>query len=266
MIISNEHKFVFVHIPKCAGSSVRKQLESIDGIDSSFAGIVDHPVLGQIDLTHLPLSVLRDHFFDTFKKIQHYQSFAVLRDPYERFPSSMFQRLRMYGTKPVEVMNRREFSAAVDRTIEILCGKRANELLPYDLIHFQKQRTFVYVDNTQFTQTLVPLGDVRLLFKQLGEIVHAPFEEQLTREKFHENKSESFESDIAARVAAHLLPLYNDAVKKRMPAGLRTMLRQRFLVDLSTKFEDVLKSNHVRQFVGEYYFDDIELFERVNAK
>lgn len=265
MIISDKYKFVFVHIPKCGGSSIRKRLESIDGIDSSFYGISDHPELGKIDLTHLPLSILQKHFVEAFDKIKRYESFAVLRDPFQRFPSSVIQRLRLYGATPVEVLSGRDIAAAVDEIIEFLSDSRSTEILPHDFSHFHRQRGFVFNDGVQIVRELFPLSDISTVFARLAELVDAPVHNETAMARTHENKSESFVSDLSARVAARLLPFYTDSVKRRLPTGLRRMLRQRFLVDLASKYEDVFTSNHVMEFVGDYYCEDIELFEHVSV-
>ena len=59
MIIDDQNKFVFVHIPKCAGSSIRSKLDVFD----TTGGFLRPPVqevdgVGLLDLAHLPLSEL----------------------------------------------------------------------------------------------------------------------------------------------------------------------------------------------------------------
>ena len=62
LIISDRFGFAFVHIPKCAGSTVREQIRRIDPECFEMAGRRMHPDLGKIDAMHLPLDILRDHF------------------------------------------------------------------------------------------------------------------------------------------------------------------------------------------------------------
>jgi hypothetical protein len=89
MIISDRHHFVFAHIPKCAGTSVRDALQHLDDRDGFYTGRVDqHPTLGLLDYVHIPLFNLRDHFRSEFEKAGDYWSFAVVRDPFGRFPSA----------------------------------------------------------------------------------------------------------------------------------------------------------------------------------
>ncbi len=80
MIISDKHQFAFVHIPKCAGTSLRSILQHFDDRGSKFTGRVDHHTeLGELDYVHIPLFALREHFRPEFEAVQQYWSFAVVR-------------------------------------------------------------------------------------------------------------------------------------------------------------------------------------------
>lgn len=266
MIISDEYKFVFVHIPKCAGTSVRNRLQSQFRIDPRFSGTQVHPELGRIDMAHMPLSVLRQHFITEYQKIKTYEAFAVVRDPFDRFPSSMFQRLKMFGEVPAEVMTRRAFAKAVDETIASLSSFRTEELLSYDYIHFQKQHSFVYDDDVQIVSTLFPLQDVSRLFEHVGRLIGPAAAHTEVAGVSHENRSEFFRSDFLSAIASRVMPFYTPSVKKRLPGRLRKALNSLLIVSQSERFQDVFESNHVKQFIRDYYSEDIELFENARSQ
>src|ERR1700744_524201 len=96
MIISDPHRFVFVHVPKCAGTSVRRALRAIDTSDGQFWRIGEHPEMGAVHFAHLTLPDLARYFPETLAKIRDYQSMAIIRDPRDRFFSAIFQRLREF--------------------------------------------------------------------------------------------------------------------------------------------------------------------------
>ena len=96
MIISDRHRFAFVHIPKCAGTSVRKALRPIDARDSIFDGMGTHPHMGMVNYAHFTLDDLSCHFPDQYRKVAEYRSVAIVRDPVDRFFSAIFQRLREF--------------------------------------------------------------------------------------------------------------------------------------------------------------------------
>jgi hypothetical protein len=83
MIISKKHNFIFLHIPKCAGTSVKKLLQTFHD-DVRLYGVENH--LGrQFDMCHITLDEYENIFI---RKLTHPKIMAVIRDPYERVYSS----------------------------------------------------------------------------------------------------------------------------------------------------------------------------------
>lgn len=104
MIISPRHGFVFVHVPKCAGTSVRTQIATCDSAHVALAQTGMHPVLGHIDYGHIPLSQLREHFPTHYDYLERLDAFAVIRDPLSRFGSSLRQLLWQYEKTPMTMI------------------------------------------------------------------------------------------------------------------------------------------------------------------
>ena len=88
MIIDDEHRVAFVHIPKCGGTSVRNQLAAIDSCKGEFYGRRPHERLGLLDYCHIPLQTLAREFPTAYEKVGAYQSFAIVREPHARFASA----------------------------------------------------------------------------------------------------------------------------------------------------------------------------------
>lgn len=85
--VSDEHGFVFVHIPKCGGHGVY-------GLLQHHVVVGDTPVVGDLILReypraemHSPAYVLRDWFRATGREWEAYKTFAIVRDPFERMLS-----------------------------------------------------------------------------------------------------------------------------------------------------------------------------------
>tara|TARA_R110000751_G_scaffold14890_20_gene48355 strand:+ start:8634 stop:9464 length:831 start_codon:yes stop_codon:yes gene_type:complete len=160
MIISDHHKLAFIHIPKCAGTSLRQLLVPFDDQTNAFEGIHEnHRWGGRIDLMHIPLAQLSRHFPNAYAKVAAYRSFAVVRDPGERFVSSLAEHLRYRTGKdltqlPYELVRRtaRKLSARLLEGAEPWRDPR--------LVHFQPQVDYVRHDGRQIVETLVPLEDV----------------------------------------------------------------------------------------------------------
>lgn len=103
MIISTERHFGFVHIPKCAGSTIKRQLLGLHDIEDRFSGSMRHPELGRINANHLPLHILDRHFPQAFGALLEVTSYTLLRDPMDRFISGVAQFVRGEGREPGEM-------------------------------------------------------------------------------------------------------------------------------------------------------------------
>ncbi|GGY41853.1 sulfotransferase family 2 domain-containing protein [Parvularcula lutaonensis] len=166
MILSDDHRFVFLHIPKCAGTAVRRQLEGFDTTDGRFTGMMDHAVLGRIYGTHVPLSVLRQHFPETFERVRTYRSFAIIRDPKERFRSALAQRLR--EVRGVEFAHAESELVASEAQAVVQELSKGEEMPPAAFIHFLPQHRWVELDGERITDELFPMHAVDRMFDALS--------------------------------------------------------------------------------------------------
>ena len=95
MIIDHGLKLVLLHVPKCAGTSLRRAFLE-DGGDRNVESLFDfafNPVLQrQVDLAHLPLMDLRH--FPQWRWLQRYRVIACIRHPYARLASACREFLR----------------------------------------------------------------------------------------------------------------------------------------------------------------------------
>jgi hypothetical protein len=98
VIISHEHKFVFVHNPKVAGTAIHQALEQFhdDPIQfwhQRFFRELDR-VVDAAHLTLHDLKLVRPQVFDG-----SYRFLTVVRDPYTRFVSAIAEHCRQHQTK-----------------------------------------------------------------------------------------------------------------------------------------------------------------------
>lgn len=103
MIISTERNFGFVHIPKCAGSTIKRQLLDLHDIKDRFSSARKHAELGKINRNHLPLYILDHHFPEALAALRAVTSYTLLRDPMDRFISGVAQFARDRGREPGEM-------------------------------------------------------------------------------------------------------------------------------------------------------------------
>jgi hypothetical protein len=91
-MISHKHKTIFIHIPKCGGTSVEVLFLNDLGITflerSCFVMFPNsNEKVGPKRLSHLTASEMINNHFISQELFDNYYKFAVVRDPFERAKS-----------------------------------------------------------------------------------------------------------------------------------------------------------------------------------
>jgi hypothetical protein len=266
MIINDRKKFVFIHIPKCAGTSVRAHLSRFDttgGVFSVTNG--HHPGVGWIDMAHIPLATLKTHFPDVFDKVRTYESFAIVRDPFRRFSSSLFQRLKMYGQDKVSSLSVRELETATESAMEFLDQHRGDSLLPHDYIHFQPQYSYLVSDGERIVRNIYDIVDLAAFYsavgRQMGAVIgdaESLATQRIGVARFHRSPlTRALDSLLTPDIRKMLTPVLPEALKKT----IKGVLYQ----DKDTRFRKIVESQGVVDFIERFYADDIALYDAVRG-
>ena len=102
-MISRSKKFIFIHIPKCAGTSIESAITKYTepnsfGYDKRIGGHVQHSVCRElVDLNLLSEIECKDYF-----------KFTIVRNPWDRCVSEYIWRIKRYGNfvnGPINVNN-----------------------------------------------------------------------------------------------------------------------------------------------------------------
>lgn len=89
------NKFIFVHNPKVAGTTVREQLMQHEGaISHTGSGYIGKRVY---DSAHIPLSVIEKNFPNLYKVLPAI-GFGFVRNPYDRCASAWIHSVRVHKT------------------------------------------------------------------------------------------------------------------------------------------------------------------------
>lgn len=256
MIISDRHRFIFVHIPKCAGTSVRGALQPYDDSGGRFDQHVgEDPAFGRVDFTHLPLDLLAAMFPEDYAKFADYASFCVVRDPFQRFPSAVAQHVKMYRGKLLASLDRREVAEEIDAAIAHL--GRVTRVSDPEHIHLAPQTDFVFRDGVQVVRSVFALERL----DRLAEAVSAHLGHEVT--PFGRQNQAMVFRQPALRP---LMMAGSTLAKRLLPEGLSSTLRARarqiWLRAGDGDTDDAFAADHVRAFIAEYYRDDIALHRR----
>ena len=266
MLINHDHRIAFLHIPKCAGTTVRRPLEPLNQWEA--AGPPwrrEHPELGLLDFAHLPLAVLRDFFPGAFASVVEYRSFALVRDPYSRFASSVSERIRWDGGALLARLSRAELKKSLDTSIGYLSRQDSSLCcLPPGYIHFQRQRDYIVLDGEPVVDAVYPVERVARLREKLSACLGA------------DGVKLTESAPSARQVNAALMYRYEGLRRThRVVAPLMARLRRVLPAPTSRRIDDwmyvhrdegarsLFDSDHVRDFVSSYYADDLELYARV---
>jgi len=260
MIICPNQRFVFVHIPKCAGTSIRSQIAKCDPDQISMGRVGLHDVLGTIDYGHIPLDQLRVHFPDTYAQLQELDTFAVVRDPLARFGSALRQVLWQYEKRPMTLIPQDELREMTLKMLDKVAGEIAAPSAPF--IFFAPQSRFVFDEGRQITKTLIPVDMVPEFIAYLARRTGTEMETEVRANQNVELRVKGGLGKIAYGV--------NSALRTVLPGDLHGRIKDRALKVLAkdqsaAQASGVLDIPDVRAFVAEHYAEDTALFERVTA-
>lgn len=260
-IISDEHHFVFVHIPKCAGQTVSTQLIEA-GVDwdknyNSYP-LFEHAVKGQFMMAHLPLPVLSELFPKTLVKYQNYHTFAVAREPRARFASAMAQHLREFHDVDLHSISEK----AIARKVDEIMKQMANTPVwtPVEYIHFTRQSDYVYLDGKRIISDLYTTDSLPEFYYMLG--VRYGLELNPT---FATNTTTTYRVPALKRTFQKASASCRKVLPSQAFNALRVKARAVAIVQTKGKMPDIFWSDTVNSFLQDFYAADYLLWRELQA-
>lgn len=159
MIISHKNRFVFIHNPKCAGTSFREQLTAYHDDETVFWGYELNPHLGvNLDLAHLRLWELDALRRPLMRRIGGYRSAVFVRNPFRRLVSALMEHIRNFRPElGFATLDKRGQLAAVHHVLDELIPARL--IVDFRYVHFSPQHWFICLPGEPPAWTVVPLSD-----------------------------------------------------------------------------------------------------------
>jgi hypothetical protein len=264
LIISDRFGFAFVHIPKCAGTSVRSLLGPFDDYEGRFWGIRPDADGVTLDWAHLPLNVLRERFPDAFADLRAVESFAIVRDPMDRFVSSMNEMLRNNYKTSVTEQSDAEIARAIDDVMETL--RSTPDPLPPKYVHFTPQSRYVSLDGERVVTHLFGMGEIDLLQRRLSERAGVELPEVPRLNARRNVRNLTFRNAAVEKAVWRV----NDFVWKNTPGPvfrfMRDVAKPLVLSRKGKSGADRLREHpKTRPFLEEFYGKDIELHAAVRS-
>jgi len=184
MPVDFDNKFIFVHIPKTAGTSISSILK-LQGKrhlhDPTIEGLVTIDTISYAD-QHLTCSLLKKdprvkNCFDSFFK------FTFVRNPYDRFFSTFFWNRSYWKTN--------------ENTIEVF-NKWVDDFKPNTKKdHFLEQNKFIYDDNGKLMVDFVgKVENIENDFKTITNMIGLNINNTLPKYNITENKTKYNKDDF----------------------------------------------------------------------
>lgn len=255
MIISEQHRIAFVHIPKCAGSSVREQIEQLHDIPERFTALLDHPELGRIHRAHLPLWALREHYPNAFSHLQEFDVYAICRDPTDRFRSAVAEYFRVNIGREISHCSAEDVREQVQAIIARL--RENPTIVDASYCHFIPQSEFIELDGETIANHLYPITEIPGMLTEIRKRTGIAIIPGYHRRQTLEFRFPATEAYLrrAARLAHGYLPLgaYTRIQKLARLAFTRSVPAGNHMTPLSEPA--------VLEFVRDFYSRDFQLWE-----
>lgn len=261
MIICHDRKFVFVHVPKNGGTSIRKLIkEAVPNSTQYQAQVVRLPITGEeADLSHLTMKQVRVNYPDIFDILLAFESFCIVRCPQSRFKSAMAQYITNYLCDELASYN----SAHLDDVAKNICSKLSgshNESRSVELVHFVPQVEFIFDQGVQVVEHLFCLEDglaiddfLRLRLGALGSF----------REVKENQKTMVKEGYLYTSVALLARFLPTSWVSSSIRKYLKNLYRKPIDAVSDIPFNDWIASSEIRAFCNDFYAEDFTLYKTV---
>ena len=166
MIISDTHRFVFIHNPKCAGTTVRKNIEILDTRDNFFWMYEDFHGR-KVDKAHLPLNILRLMYPNDYSLLEEYFVFGFVRNPYDRFVSAFNEVNKSCYKKYISgEIHANEY---IENVRDFVGGCREKNLSGWDFKyrHFVKQCNMFYFGGKLKADYICKVEEMEAFYKAL---------------------------------------------------------------------------------------------------
>jgi len=166
MIISESKRFVFIHNPKCAGTSVRMALMRFDTTGNFFWN-QDRLNSLPFDKAHIPLYQWRSMYPNYFQLLEEFLTFIFVRHPYDRAVSGFNE----VHNKIVPTGEPGEDDAEYRKTLNEFISKLDRARMRKEMIryrHFLRQTDMVYLGHKCMVDVIMKLEEFPECLDQLA--------------------------------------------------------------------------------------------------
>ncbi|WMC09827.1 sulfotransferase family 2 domain-containing protein [Oceanimonas pelagia] len=171
MLINDHDGWVFIHNPKCAGTTVRQSLMQYE-TRNDYYWLFDMLDGRQIDKAHLPLALLKRYAPSDFALLSDYRVFGFVRDPVTRMVSSYNEsHPRIYQKFSQGRLSLDDYRQGLN---QFCYGLEAQALKgwDFDYRHCIPQRDMFYLRGKCYADVLIKMESLERQVNKLAAIDH----------------------------------------------------------------------------------------------
>ena len=167
MIISDTQRFIFLHIPKCGGTTIRNSLKNFDTRNNYFwmflflEGATEKSPKQQIDKAHMSLPIFKRLYPNDYELLNDYTVFAFSRNPIKRLISSFWEpRKKIFKTfydNQSDINEKNKIQELFNNYLEKLVFNYA--FLDHSFLHATPQSMYVTEGKKVVTDVIIKLDD-----------------------------------------------------------------------------------------------------------
>jgi len=247
MIVLAKHKIAIIHIPKCAGTNLKQALYALN--NENIEIIEGIKVIDGIkyDTAHLTNNILACKFPDLFEDIKKYKTYAIIRNPEERFFSAINQYSKTQLKKPIYRLSKKE-----KKDLEMHIINRINsDDNAIEMIHFKKQIEFIEYKESNLVQNIIRIESIGKLESYIEKILDC----KIFENRHHKNETLAYKNKFIAEILIEnkLIEYAKSKVKSKTIKGIAKKI---FL----KKNENSELTEDTLAFVKNFYKEDFNLW------
>jgi len=200
--------------------------------------------------------------------LKTYKTFAIVRDPYKRFQSSVSQYFKMYRKKHIRTFSPREICDEAARIVDTLTNFQAkgNRYLPPEYIHFQRQVDYIRDNGNRLVKNLYDVDNTNQLIDDFFACAGQQRPQEAEDEQRKANRSMVYKNDLIRITMEGVKPIAGPMLRAVLSKECRDQLRNNISTPRSERLANIFESDRIQKFVESYYRDDIELVSDVKRE
>ncbi|WP_280571280.1 hypothetical protein, partial [Chromohalobacter sp. 296-RDG] len=164
--------------------------------------------------------------------------------------------------RPIHEMQPQEVRSALEQVLRLLQDyAQPSSYLPYQHIHFQRQTDFVYDEGQRLVERLYTTTQIDRMLSDIGARTGANLAQSEGATAPKANETRFYRNAWMRALVEPAKPALKGLLSPQRWAALKQATRNWVFVSSDRKLQAIFDSDYIRDFIMDYYRDDLRLFE-----